>query len=246
MRVSGVRAAPHPAADPAVLLPSRACWRRSRLPSVALYLGYQKNESSDIQNLNTPLFSDFESKFITLEYNLKNAKREDFLFPTKTIFNIKIGRGIRENKLISDKQFFISTEVNHNFYLNKKNIINLKSLNNWLQSKNYMTNELFRFGGINSIRGFNENSLQGNLFTSILTEYRYKITNNLYINSIIDYGYFRDTSNSIDGKIFSFGIGTGILTKNGLLKLVYANGNTSNQEKKLNNSILHVSLSVNF
>ncbi len=109
-----------------------------------------------------------------------------------------------------------------------------------------MTNELFRFGGINSIRGFNENSLQGNLFTSILTEYRYKTTNNLYINSIIDYGYFRDTSNSIDGKIFSFGIGTGILTKNGLLKLVYANGSTSNQEKKLNNSILHISLSVNF
>lgn len=211
-----------------------------------LYLGYQKTESSDIQNLNTPLFSDFESKFITLEYNLKNAKREDFLFPTKTIFNIKIGRGSRENKLISDKQFFISTEVNHNFYLNEKNIINLKSLNNWLQSKNYMINELFRFGGINSIRGFNENSLQGNLFTSILTEYRYKITNNLYINSIIDYGYFRDTSNSIDGKIFSFGIGTGILTKNGLLKLVYANGSTSNQEKKLNNSILHISLSVNF
>jgi len=211
-----------------------------------LYLGYQKTESSDIQNLNTPLFSDFESKFITLEYNLKNAKREDFLFPTKTIFNIKTGRGSRENKLISDKQFFISTEVNHNFYLNEKNIINLKSLNNWLQSKNYMINELFRFGGINSIRGFNENSLQGDLFTSILTEYRYKITNNLYINSIIDYGYFRDTSNSVDGKIFSFGIGTGILTKNGLLKLVYANGSTSNQEKKLNNSILHISLSVNF
>ena len=109
-----------------------------------------------------------------------------------------------------------------------------------------MTNELFRFGGINNIRGFNENRLQGNLFTSILTEYRFKITNNLYINSIIDYGYFRDTSNSVDGKILSFGIGTGILTKNGLLKLVYANGSTSNQEKKLNNSILHVSLSVNF
>lgn len=211
-----------------------------------LYLGYQKTESSDIQNLNTPLFSDFESEFITLEYNLKNAKREDFLFPTKTIFNIKIGRGSRENKLISDKQFFISTEVNHNFYLNEKNIINIKSLNNWLQSKNYMTNELFRFGGISSIRGFNENSLQGNLFTSILTEYRFKITNNLYINSIIDYGYFRDTSNSVDGKILSFGIGSGILTKNGLLKLVYANGSTSNQQKKLNNSILHISLSVNF
>lgn len=211
-----------------------------------LYLGYQKTESSDIQNLNTPLFSDFESKFITLEYNLKNAKREDFLFPTKTIFNIKIGRGNRENKLISDKQFFISTEINHNFYLNEKNIINIKSLNNWLESKNYMTNELFRFGGINSIRGFNENGLQGDLFTSLLTEYRYKITNNLYVNSIIDYGYFRDTSNSIDGKIFSFGIGSGILTKNGLLKLIYANGSTSNQEKKLNNSILHISLSVNF
>ena len=211
-----------------------------------LYLGYQKTESSDIQNLNTSTFSDFESKFATLEYTFNQSKRDDILFPIKTNFKIKTGIGNRNTKLFAAKQLFISTEISHNFYLNEKNIINLKSLNGFLDSKNYLTNELFRFGGINNVRGFNENSLQGNLFSTILTEYRYRITDNLYINSILDYGYFRDTSNSIDGKLFSFGIGAGILTKNGLLKLIYANGSTSNQERQLKNSIVHISLSVNF
>lgn len=211
-----------------------------------LYLGYQKTESSDIQNLNTSTFSDFESKFATLEYTFNQSKRDEILFPIKTNFKIKTGIGNRNTKLFTDKQLFISTEISHNFYLNEKNIINLKSLNGFIDSKNYLTNELFRFGGINNVRGFNENSLQGNLFSTILTEYRYRITDNLYINSILDYGYFRDTSNSIDGKLFSFGIGAGILTKNGLLKLIYANGSTSNHNRQLKNSIVHISLSVNF
>lgn len=211
-----------------------------------LYLGYQKTESSDIQNLNTSTFSDFESKFATLEYTFNQPKRDDILFPIKTNFKIKTGIGNRNTKLFAAKQLFISTEISHNFYMNEKNIINLKSLNGFLDSKNYLTNELFRFGGINNVRGFNENSLQGNLFSTILTEYRYRITDNLYINSILDYGYFRDTSNSIDGKLFSFGIGAGILTKNGLLKLIYANGSTSNHNRQLKNSIVHISLSVNF
>ena len=51
----------------------------------------------------------------------------------------------------------------NNFYINEKNIINIKNQNYYLKSKNYLTNELYRFGGINSIRGFAENSLQANL-----------------------------------------------------------------------------------
>jgi len=130
--------------------------------------------------------------------------------------------------------------------LNDKNSFNIKSQNFYLQSENYIINELYRFGGINSIRGFNENSLQGNLLTSILTEYRYVLTPSIYIHSIIDYGYYQDRTSDINDRVLGLGFGFGLLTKNGLLNLVYANGSTKDQTIKFSNSIIHISFKTTF
>lgn len=210
------------------------------------YVGYQSNESSDIQNANTISLSDFESTFYTTGFEYTNFKIDDFLFPEKTYFEIKFGTGKRESNIENTNQFFGNLLFRHNFYLNDKNIINIKSQNFYLQSTNYLVNELFRFGGINSIRGFNENSLQGNLLTSILTEYRYVLSPSLYAHSIIDYGYFKDNTSNISDTLLGLGFGIGLQTKNGLFNLVYANGSTKEQTAKLSNSIVHISLKANF
>ena len=210
------------------------------------YIGYQSNESSDIQNANTISLSDFESTFYTTGFEYTNFKIDDFLFPEKTHFEIKFGTGKRESNIENTNQFFGNLLFRHNLYLNDKNVINIKSQNFYLQSNTYLVNELFRFGGINSIRGFNENSLQGNLLTSILTEYRYVLSPNLYAHSIIDYGYFKDNTSNTSNTLLGLGFGIGLQTKNGLFNLVYANGSTKEQTAKLSNSIVHVSLKANF
>ena len=130
--------------------------------------------------------------------------------------------------------------------MNSKNSISIKSQNYYLKSNQYIINELYRFGGVNSIRGFNENSLQGNLFTSLLTEYRYTISPSLYIHSILDYGYYKDQTSNRNENLLSLGMGFGILTKNGLINLIYANGSTKEQTAKLSNSIVHISFKANF
>lgn len=211
-----------------------------------LYLGYQSTESSDIQNANTSSLSDFNNSFLTTSIEFIDFKNDDFLFPEKTRFDLKIGTGKRDSKLISDNQFFGSLFIKHNLYLNDKNIINIKSQNFYLQSSNYIVNELQRFGGINSIRGFNENSLQGNLFGSILTEYRYVLSPGLYVHSIIDYGHIQDKTSNSDQNLLGIGFGFGLLTKNGLFNIVYANGSTNEQAIKLSNSIVHISFKANF
>jgi outer membrane protein assembly factor BamA len=210
------------------------------------YIGYQSNESSDIQNANTFSLSDFESTFYTTGFEYTNFKIDDFLFPENTHFEIKFGTGKRESNIENTNQFFGNLLFRHNLYLNDKNVINIKSQNFYLQSNTYLVNELFRFGGINSIRGFNENSLQGNLLTSILTEYRYVLSPNLYAHSIIDYGYFKDNTSNTSDSLLGLGFGIGLQTKNGLFNLVYANGSTKEQNAKLSNSIVHVSLKANF
>ena len=215
-----------------------------------LYLGYQSTESSDIQNTNSALLNDFNNQFVTLNYEYFNFSDSNnksyYLFPERTILNVKFGTGKRDAKLASDSQFFGNLSISHNIFLNPKNVVNLKSQNYYLQSNSYIINELYRFGGINSIRGFNENSLQGNIFTSLLTEYRYILSPSIYAHSIIDYGYFQDKTSDTNSNLLGFGFGFGLLTKNGLLNLVYANGSTNEQTIKLSNSIVHISFKATF
>jgi len=215
-----------------------------------VYLGYEGTESSDIQNQNTASINDFKSAFVTSSFEFTDYKSGEFLFPEKTRAIFKIGIGSREAKLQSDDQFYADVGLAHNFYLNDKNIINIKSQNFYLQSDSYLVSELYRFGGINSIRGFNENSLQANLFTSILTEYRYVFAPGLYLHTIADYGHYRDEtrvdSDSKTGSLLGLGFGFGLLSKNGLFNLVYANGRTDGQPVKLSNSVIHISFKANF
>ena len=130
-----------------------------------VFLGYQKTTSVDIQNLNSFSINDFTNTFITSTFDFVNFNNEDFIFPEKTRFNAKIGTGNRTISSSKTSQFFGQVNFSHNLYLNEKNIINIKNETFYLQSDDYVVNELYRFGGINSIRGFSENSLQANAYS---------------------------------------------------------------------------------
>lgn len=211
-----------------------------------VYVGYQEVESSNIQNTISTNLSDFSTVFYTGSFEFINNDINSILFPDKTILNLKIGTGKREASKFDDSQFFSKLDISHNFYLNSKNSVNLKSQNAYLKSNNYLINELFRFGGINSIRGFNENSLQGNLFGSLLLEYRYLTTQNLYIHTITDYAYLQDKATNQNNSLLGLGLGLGLITKNGLFKIVYANGSTGSQNIELKNSIVQISFKSQF
>lgn len=210
------------------------------------YIGYQEAESSNIQNTISTNLSDFSNVFYTANLDYIDNDINSILFPDKTLLNIKFGTGKRETSKFNDNQYFAKIDISHNFYLNQKNSVNLKSQNAYLKSSNYLINELFRFGGINSIRGFNENSLQGNLFGSLLLEYRYLATQNLYIHTITDYGYLQDKATNQNNSLLGLGVGLGLLNKNGLLKIVYANGSTNNKNIELKNSVIQVSINTFF
>jgi hypothetical protein len=211
-----------------------------------LFAGHQQTQSVDIQNLNSSTLSDYSNSFFTSTYDFIDYNLDDFLFPEKTILLVKGGAGKREAKTGGSDQYFIQANFSHNFYLNKRNIINLKSQDYYLKSDTYIINELFRFGGINSIRGFNENSLQANLLLSLMAEYRYALSSNMYIHSITDYGYFQDETSKTRNNLLGLGFGFGLFTKTGLFNIIYANGSTKDQQIKLSNSIVHLSFKTTF
>ncbi|MHA3787309.1 BamA/TamA family outer membrane protein [Flavobacterium hauense] len=211
-----------------------------------LFAGHQQTQSVDIQNANSSTLSDYSNSFFTATYEFTNYNLDDFIFPEKTTLFAKSGAGSRESKTGNSDQYFLQINFSHNFYLNKRNIINLKSQGYYLKSDTYIINELFRFGGINSIRGFNENSLQANLLLSLMAEYRYTLSQNMYVHSITDYGYFQDETSKTRNNLLGLGFGFGLFTKTGLFNIIYANGSTKDQQIKLSNSIIHLSFKTRF
>jgi Outer membrane protein len=113
-------------------------------------------------------------------------------------------------------------------------------------SDTFITNELFRFGGITSIRGFDENSIDASFFSVLNTEYRYAFNASIYMHSIIDIGYFENQVFLQKEKLYSFGIGLGLQTKAGLFKLNIANGNSNKQDFEFSNTKIHISLTSRF
>lgn len=220
-----------------------------------IHLGYQTTESSDIQNINNSTISDYKNSYTTISYNYKKTNYNNTLFPENAHLNYTAGFGKRNTNnepetAKNSKQFYNSLNINYNLKINEKNYININSQNFILKSNNYIVNELTRFGGINSIRGFAENSLQANFNSLILTEYRYLVSQNLYINSIADYGIYQDLTNDINQKeikkLIGIGVGFTIQTTNGLLKIAATNGSSKTQNLQLNNTILNISYNVKF
>ena len=210
------------------------------------FVGYQKTTSVDIQNTNSFSLNDFTNTFLTSSFEHLELNPDSFIFPEKSKVFVKFGTGNRTIASQKTSQFFTQLDMNYNLNLNSKNSIFVRNQTFYLQSDDYVINELFRFGGINSIRGFNENSLQANAFTGIIAEYRYLLASNLYLHSITDFGYFQDKTANIEDRLLGLGFGFGLFTKNGLFNLVYANGSTSEQAIKLSNSIVHISFKTNF
>lgn len=217
-------------------------------PSHKVYFGANTTTSNNLlsQPQNTTGIIDFSSSYLSLGYQFIKPQLYNFLFPFNSELNIETGIGKRKTPTITENQSLFDITAYKIFNFNSKNSFFLKTTTKALVSKTYFENELFRFGGINSIRGFEENSLLASFFSVLNTEYRLQFTNTMYINTIIDLAYTENKLTDTKEKLFGYGFGFGILTKSGLLKLNYANGKTENQKFKLSNSKIHISLTANF
>lgn len=208
-----------------------------------LFLGLENTESSNLLddeiNIET---QDYKTKLYNLKYVFENRQNLNSLFQTKTLISLEIGNGNRKIKTNTEKQEKLEVNAFHSFYLNNKNSLYTRIKASLLNSNTYLENELFRFGGINSIRGFQENSILANQYLVFNTEYRYHLSNNIYAHTILDFSNFENKLSSTKENLYGFGFGFGIRTKAGLLKFNFANGKTEAQNFKFSNSKIHISL----
>lgn len=199
-----------------------------------------------LDDATSTAIQDYNSVFYSLGYQYIKRQYYNLLFPVNFVFDLKISFGKRNFESTTEKQMLFNLNTFKNFNLNTKNSIYIRLNSAGINSDNFFTNELLRFGGIKSIRGFEENRLIASLYSVFNTEYRYRLNNNMYIHSIVDAAYFENDITQTKEKLFAFGFGFGVFTKAGLLKFNYANGKSESQKFKFSDSKIHISLSTIF
>ena len=210
-------------------------------------IGINGIQSNNLLNNNvSETIQDYNSVFYNLGYQFIIRQYNNFLFPVNFLLDLRVGLGSRDFEDFNEQQALFNLNTYKIFNLNAKNSIYLRLNGAGITSDSFLTNELFRFGGINTIRGFEENSISASLYSVINTEYRYKLNNTIYIHSIFDAAYFENDIALTKEKLFTIGLGFGIYTKAGLLKFNYANGKSENQKFKFSDSKIHLSLSALF
>lgn len=216
-------------------------------PRTSLYLGVKNTKSNNLLKEESAAIAiqDYNTNTYNLRFNYIQ-RQNNRLFNKKILLSIETAYGKRTFLNSSENQTHLSFDAYKIFNLNRKNSAYIRLNGSGLFSDTYLENELTRFGGINSIRGFEENSLSASLFGLINTEYRYQLSNSIYIHTIIDFSYLENKLSSQKEKLYGFGFGFGLLTKAGLLKFNYANGKSEDQKFKFSNSKIHLSLTAIF
>lgn len=121
-----------------------------------------------------------------------------------------------------------------------RHVIQLAARNWFIYNDDYFRNELYRFGGLNHQRGFNEDEFFASTVATLSVEYRYLLDRNsrlflFYEQSFYDdkvAGYFSDTP-------YGFGAGLAFNTNIGTFTFIYALGSQRNNPIELRNGRIH-------
>lgn len=110
------------------------------------------------------------------------------------------------------------------------------------ESEQLFQNELFRFGGLATLRGFDEESILASAYTISKLEYRFLLDRNSYLFAFANQAYYENKASKLTIHDTPYGFGAGITfeTKPGIFSLTYALG------KQFNNPISVRSAKVHF
>lgn len=117
----------------------------------------------------------------------------------------------------------------------------------FIYNENLFQNELYRIGGIKTLRGFDEESIFASAFSIFTMELRYLMEQNSYLYLFGDAAYYEDRSSGQDESDipFGFGVGTSFETGAGIFSINYALGSQQGNPIQLRAAKIHFGF-VNF
>lgn len=175
---------------------------------------------------------------------------DNLLYPKKG-FSIDFRLGIGERQLKEQDNESLQ-EVDFGFQLYvplwQQQAIRFRSQSAALISNNLYQNELYRLGGLNSLRGFTEESLYASRYSLLTIEWRYYFERFSAVYFFTDGAYLVEPVDATLQEDYPMALGLGVdfAMKAGLLRLGYAVGRQSNNAIDLRTARLHIGFISNF
>jgi len=206
--------------------------------SSKIAISYASEQSNYLLDIIDENIESFTNSFIGITYDLKVTSKNS-LFNNILKFNISAITGNRKSPINKVKQLKFNLNSIINIKTSKRSYVYLRNDTGYLNSSNYLTNELFRIGGINSIRSINEQSVFTNKYSFLNIEYRYITSSSSYLYSISDIAYYNTIKNSTE-RLLGLGLGYNFKINSSKISLGYINGINQNNSSNINNSRLIV------
>lgn len=188
-----------------------------------------------------------------------NMDRRNYKFNPSKGFYIMMDLLAGKRKVDSDNYTSSSKEKNISkaeirilgekyFEFAKRNIFLLSTNASAILSENLSLNELFRIGGLKTLRGFDEQSLSTPAYIIANLEYRFLLAKNSHISAFYNLGFVDGIeTNKFEPKTYSgFGIGTLIDSGAGILSFYLALGKSSDSNIILKNTKVHFGYLIRF
>jgi outer membrane translocation and assembly module TamA len=117
----------------------------------------------------------------------------------------------------------------------------------YIQSNNLVLGDLYRVGGLKTLRGYNENNYYVSDAAIYTLEYRYFTEATSYVLLFVEQAYIRNSlNNNYTDWPIGFGTGLSFSTKAGVFQFIYALGYAKDQTLSFNLSKIHFGLSTRF
>lgn len=176
-----------------------------------------------------------------------NAFRTSFGMQNEDIGRIELISEFGSRKTTdSEQQTLLQLLYRKKVNFNETYNLLIQNENTALFSKTYLSNEVFKIGGIKSIRGFLENSISATKFSSIRLDHNFKLTKALDIIGITDYLFSYNDIDEIKTNYYSFGFGLALQQNNTNIRIIMANGFTDGRNIDVNNTKIHIRLATFF
>ena len=201
-------------------------------------LGFQNNKSDSYGEIE--FVENFQSKLFNVFSDYTILDKNDNLIPELFSFSARFGMGNKTqlgNKTSVNKY---KLEIRKKFNLSGKFKLQTSITKEQINSTDIVSNELLRFGGTNSINGFDDNSIFTNKYDLLNSNLFYYLNNTIYIYTIFDLANYDNSILRIEQKIYSGGFGFSSITEKGVISINYSKGNNWGNSFNLKNAKINV------
>ena len=180
-------------------------------------------------------------KGVELDVDISAGKR-------KIIRNAHADSSVYEGVKLEAANYSIVTKVNGYIPLHKRWVLKLGAAGGGLFGADNLANDLFKIGGMNSLRGFSEDEIMATSYVTAAAELRFIFAKIAYFNLFFNAAWYeRNLPNSyVSDWPFGFGAGLAFDTKAGVFFLNYALGKQFNNPISFKNGKIHFGIAVVF